>query len=790
LETLVLKETNMTNQKEIVQQAIALPKEARKRVLLSFKERELYPHLKNLLTRMDSGSLVEITHGSDEYGKDLVMVREDQFGRTVIAIVVKTGDIRAKTLGKIDEVKSQVNQAIAHPAVLKVISGSLPVSTVWVILAGELSNQAQKRLEQEVDTRNLQIFDLNWLIESFTQYYPQVFFEGQVMDLLQEKIQELEIRHMFCDRGKTLSECFVEPVVAVIDIPLTFDEEKLILAVREKKMPFSRLGSLTRAHRRLMLAGDPGTGKSVALAKLGIDMLRKASDSVIRKSGTKEIEIPILTSAMKMLDHSSCEEFVQRHIPYTEIRDRFRIVTILVDGLDEAPPDRREHVLEKAVDFSNQLGSSLIITSRKIDLIKSTPPGFNKYEILPFEFGQALALFDKLISDLHVLEVLKDGLDKIQFQVSLTPLSLNLLIELAESHRELPASVTELYERFCDLVLGRYDREKGIEVLFEYLVKKRFLSALSYDEFYKKDRLVIPEQDFAEFLSRYARLYGWDQESLQGFVCEVERAGVLDLQDAVVFRHRSFLDYFVAQYIYDNREVIENLEDKIVEIYFDDVWGDVAFFYIGLRRDIRHSTLEKIFAKKDGDLTTRIDKLLAGRLLQAAWHTTQEAKLQGIDSAVAYALPTRESFLELARRAESAIPGIYADFFVMAIADYSFGSGFLLEEVDLLFKRIQDQPSAEGLYRMLTLLWSVQRLLEPEGIREKTRAVLETMSKVPDLDLRDESIALLLLDLMEKKDKAIAKTIRKRLRILGKKYPRLLGDILPPGPRGARQRKK
>jgi Cdc6-like AAA superfamily ATPase len=632
----------MSEQSEIVQQAMALSKEAKRKILMSFKEVDLYPHLKSLLTEMDPKSLVEITHGPEEYGKDLVMVREDRFGQTVIAVVVKTGDIRAKTLGKIDEVKSQVNQAIAHPAILKAIKSPLTVSTVWVILAGELSNQARKRLEQEVDARDLKIYDLNWVIEHFTKYYPQVFFEGQVIDVLQEKIQDLETKHLFCKRGKTLSQCFVHPLVAVIDVPVKFDEKQFVLVVKERKMPFSRLNSLLKTHRRIILAGDPGTGKSVALAKLAIDMLRKASDRVIRGGGKREVEIPILMPAIELLDFDNCENLLREYIPHAEIRDRFQIVTMLVDGLDEAPPDRREEVLKKAGDFSMQLNCSLVITARKIDLIKSAPPGFNKYELLPFEFGQALALFNKLVSDSQVLDALKDGLDKIKFQISLTPLSLLLLVELAEDYREIPASITELYERFCDLILGRYDKDKGIEVLFEYLIKKRFLAVFAFKEFFGKERLEIPRGDFDEFLSSYADLYGWDKEALRGFISEIERASVLDFKDTVAFRHRSFLDYFVAQYIQDNREDFEDLEDRIAQIYFDDVWSDVAFFYLGLRRDIRCSLLEKIFANEEDDLSTYIDKLLAGRLLQAAWHSTQETRLFGIERAIEYAPLTRK----------------------------------------------------------------------------------------------------------------------------------------------------
>jgi hypothetical protein len=91
---------------------------------------------------------------------------------------------------------------------------------------------------------------------------------------------------------------------------------------------------------------------------------------------------------------------------------------------------------------------------------------------------------------------------------------------------------------------------------------------------------------------------------------------------------------------------------------------------------------------------------------------------------------------------------------------------------------------------MLALLWSIQRILEPGEVQEKVQHILETVDNIPDLSVRDESIALVLLKLIEQKDKAITKSIKKRLNKLGKRHPRLFRGILPLEPRGARRRKK
>src|SRR5205807_2643075 len=167
----------------------------------------------------------------------------------------------------------------------------------------------------------------------------------------------------------------------------------------------------------------------------------------------------------------------------------------------------------------------LLIASRKIDLLSITPTGFQKYELLPFGTGQALQLIEKVQNNPIAAENIRDGLDKMRYQIPMVPLSLILLIEIVEEHKEVPASVTELYERYADSVLGRYDKEKGIEVLFEYLIKKRFLAEMAYKQFSSKGLVEVGREEFDAFCGEYAEKYGLD-EQLALFVHEIERAGV------------------------------------------------------------------------------------------------------------------------------------------------------------------------------------------------------------------------------------------------------------------------
>ena len=467
--------------------AKSLPKDLRRKIIMDYRETDLHEFLKRLFQAMEPNYIVEITHGSYEFGKDLVIVKSDKFTQEIIGVVVKCGNIKGTTIGDVDglkervgkipfktterklsEISSQVQQALVHPAEMKSILESLSVSSVFVVLAGEFSKQARLRLTKELTTE-IKIFDIKWLIDNFTEFYPQIFFEGRVIDFLERKTRELEENHRLVNSGKNLSEYFVNPLIIPFSNPMRFNKNRIEFKKR-KKLRFSELVKLCKKARKLVLLGDPGTGKTGAMAKLTIEMYQNAHSRLLMKPGGFEgkIPVPVVVTARNLLESESIESFLTEYFKSEETKDRFQVDVVMVDGLDEIEFVNQQAVIDKLDEFSEELSCPYILASRKIDIINTLPQKYAKYELRPFEFKQAFQLFSNLISDSKVLDAMKETLVKIQAQILLVPLSLMLLIELIEEHKEIPASVTELYDRFFDLILGRWDKEKGIEVLFEY----------------------------------------------------------------------------------------------------------------------------------------------------------------------------------------------------------------------------------------------------------------------------------------------------------------------------------
>jgi len=164
----------------LTKQARALPYDTKKDYLLSLPETELHKELKSLFEKMEDKCLVEITHGPDEFGRDLVIKRQDPYGEYFVGVVVKKGDssgkITGKTAGVIDDVISQANQAFTNRCTLREIqSGSVSISEVLVIFAGRLTGGASKRIEAQLQQASIRVFVIGWLVDKFAEYYPQVF---------------------------------------------------------------------------------------------------------------------------------------------------------------------------------------------------------------------------------------------------------------------------------------------------------------------------------------------------------------------------------------------------------------------------------------------------------------------------------------------------------------------------------------------------------------------------------------------------------------------------------------
>lgn len=788
----------MENEAFLIKKAKQITKTNRMSYLMSLKENEIHRWLEKLFSRMDKEAIVQITHGNMEFGADLVIVRKDTFVKIVTAVVVKVGDIKGETSGDVDNIASQIDQCFTIPHEIQIKIDSLNVNEVWLVLVGELSVNARKKLKWQVKEKYktiLNIFEIDWLVEYFTKYVPEIFLGGEAVSFIGNEIEKIETSQSLSKKATTLnlSEWFVEPYMLTGGIPVVLDDTQHRLNVNPEKIKFTNIRSLLKKEDMIIISGDPGIGKTTALSKLRLDILREKMSLVIGDKKQEKIKIPIMIEAKELVDCANYEELIGKCVDLGKLTDEFEIETLIIDGLDEVPLVSREKIMDLSSKVCKNFDCGLIIGTRKIDTIKHPPKGVKNYELASFEISQAIHLIEKIVKDNSLLNTLKEGLSKISSQLPMTPVALILLIDIAEEEGEVPASLCDLYNRYFEMALGKWDiRDKDLKFLFQYEVKIHFLSQLAYVEFYNKDRLEISKKEFEEFINYYANTYGIDHKQIINFFNEIERAGLLIIRDNVCFRHRSFLDYFVALSIYNNQDLIEDMDQFIIGLYFGERWEDIAFYFIGLKKKMTTKLVDGLFAYPGDNFNIIASKYIVGRLLQAGWLTEVDIKVNAILKTLDYASLLKSKINKALEKNRESVGLIFSDFFLFITAGWSLGSITLLPALIEAYELLEDENNKEALQKLLIVFFTLQRYIVLQKREEIVNTVLNKISNSEEYNTEEKSRILLLLVLIEDRLGTLKSTIHRRCVRLARNNSELFKKLLPPyqQPRVYRKKRK
>ena len=784
-----------SRKQQLVSRAKSIPKKDRVQIIHGMAETEIHAVLGQCLSRVYPDSTVEVTHGRDEYGRDLVIVHADPIRRHAIGLVVKKGkqgqQITGKTGGPVDEIISQASQALSIPGNLKTFYDDVPVTEVWVVLAGEITNNARRRLRfqlgQEVPT-----FAMDWVITQLTESYPEAFFGGRVTDAVESALEAMELGAAYRETGLPLSDCYVEPVLQRVQVSGYAEDDNVTLA--RFKIGRTNVASMLDKDSASFVFGMPGSGKSFLLQKIAIEALHAASTSTLGNRGEGQVtRVPILLRACDALTIKNPEDIPFAGYP-AEVVANLAPSYILVDCLEELPPGDRATLLSQLKTVSEQIESQLVIATRTINFLPDALEGYGVYSLCPFTYQQSMKLLGKLVTDSGKLQTLKEGLAKHGNRLPLTPLALRLLVQLLDQHHEIPASITELFDQFTDLAVGKHDKDKGIASFFEWQAKKRFLSSFAFQGLMQNRQTSMSRDEFDAYVQQYASRYELRQDQIPDLIEELDRSCILDIDQMVSFSHRSYLDFYVGFHIYDHQSEISDVNALVEELYYEDVWGDAALFYVGLKKEIDVELLARLAEhaseapSADIRLRNSLGRFMIGRLLQAAWHSEADVKAEGIRTALSEVPGLRQRLEDMSKDQRSIA---WTDSLLLLLSRHAFGSVFLAQASKRVLDELAkvDKQSARELYQSALLLWGISGQLESDAVAELVEK-LEKRTVAGDLEAVEKARLLLMLRLPASDRRSVEKAIDKRIRRMAKRAPGTFRAILPKPSRPRHRKKK
>lgn len=275
----------------------------------------------------------------------------------------------------------------------------------------------------------------------------------------------------------------------------------------EKQEPLSALEAV-RTNRRIVLLGDPGSGKStfvnhlvLCLAKHGLDPF---GEWLARLQGWSPAEAAVVPLVIILRDFARqlpsqiteaeaevglLQSFVTTWfenqglaaiIPLFEERLDNGHVVLLFDGLDEVRPEQRAVIRKLVVDWATQYPTCrLVVTCR---ILSYQDPGwrlpeaqFSTFTLAPFDEDQIHAFIDAWYGELaalspeqkeraeylmHTLRQVIEHPEREELrEFAANPLLLTMMAQ-THAHAELPNTRAQLYNQVVNMLLHQWDQLK------------------------------------------------------------------------------------------------------------------------------------------------------------------------------------------------------------------------------------------------------------------------------------------------------------------------------------------
>ena len=575
----------------------------------------LFPTLKQLFVTM--GFLdVEITHGRDEYGRDLVFrTNTSPFGNEQwYAVVVKNKNTKAEDFEDGGEILRQIKLCFEYPW-FKGNGEEVYANQVIVVINGTETNNAKNILSkilQPHQRNNVTIWNYQLLESNIEKHIKDLFLAGKTgtqeeyeVNLYKErmtaKLSSLDnAKELFA--GYTIQD-INDIFVNVRTATRQYEQERN----KYSDTPLTVRGeiddsiSIINAGRNTIIRGIPTSGKTILLKRIGVNALQKYPSIAVFWFRFRNIDV----------EHFSLDEAIKNQ--YAEFSNggifdesKFTKTLLLFDALDEIKNEEtRKTIITKINEQStNHAKFVVIVTGRNIDLFDDSYyfESYDKCDLLPFNIGQAFNLVKKLIpNDKEKSTRFINAIKKHQLSYSLTrtPMALTLMAIMYKDNSidlaELPANITELYSKFSDYYLDKWDASKGLSAQYKYEEVKNIMGFIS-NHLHENHTYFITSGNLKEFLIELKGSHSFDElEDVDAYMSQLKERNTLlcyDSQhDRFYFLGASFQEYFTSIYYDDSNE------DDLLDRTYDEWWQNVIIFYNG-KNPKRTVFIDKMMTKQ------------------------------------------------------------------------------------------------------------------------------------------------------------------------------------------------
>lgn len=574
--------------------------------------KELHPVLHELFRNMPNISSVIYSQGSRENGADFVLCKRDDVleDEDYVGVIVKSTPIKQNH----DDVNRQIRECeLPRPAA----SGTkeIIISEIWVVTSKNVTRSAQDHIFHEYRSKKVKFFDAEKIVGLIDKFYPgywefSSFKLNKFIASQREIISKREGQHSLLPK-------IVQGLEFQCQIAKEVKEGRRKFRKRQER-PTSLVGEILK-NRFLFIEGGMGSGKS--------ELLRKTVKDLCSQDSIENLSlIPYLTTYRDLRD-SNLDFDVFVNGLEEQVDDETKELVVFVDGFDEtseSPEVKTDYICKLARSISARVKTKLVVASRPVleeKCVEELDRHYDRYSICALSYATIIGIIERICNGQKVSNKFRSDLQSSHLMQALpkTPMSAILLGRLlSENVKELPSTLPELYSKYTDLVLGRWDIQKGAGSEKEYETIQRITGYVAaYMLEHDLEFLGVNELNgiFKDYLS--VRRTGQNIDALMvAFLNRREIIGVSDDGNSMFFKHKTFKEFFYATMQLQQKGV----EAPIVKP-FDLYWQGAEYFYLGLVKDAPKRITELSRLLPGNDLEVLIKASTMGDFMLAAYQT-------------------------------------------------------------------------------------------------------------------------------------------------------------------------
>jgi hypothetical protein len=526
--------------------------------------------------------------------------------------------------------------------------------TIYILSPFHISNGFRDHISGLINNIKIEFIGREEIIELIEKHIPDYWkhddielldYERNYCDLILKE-SELKKLKIFNEKYQKLLDIFIEPKI------VHYFEDK------ETKTPIRKsitLENIIKDKDPIILSGEAGTGKSTLLKRIGETIIRE-------NQATEKKNLPIFISVVDLYEANFIVQIVieDKLKPFfktelSDITNEYQI-TLLIDSIDEFEIENQKGIAQQLNELCSEKGIKFILGTRSTDksILISEFNNYSSYSIARFNSQQINQFVNKFFINQQsraekLMEALKEN--RIIEKLPITPLSLSLIsILFEENDLEIPATITDIYDNFNSLLLGKAVVSSRIEFI-DISFKERILSLYALELLKRKEHNPMTLTEFMEFFQGYfsSKTLPIKKGTLEDVLTYlIENTGIIYLknQKYVAFNHDSFMEYFAALEIFKHQR---DEEIYYVEQFFDINWQNSAIFYAGKSKDMP-KFLENInnklnTAKNINDFFIGVNG--AGYILQALYQTDNLIRKETLEIALDLNLKAHDLLMKL-----------------------------------------------------------------------------------------------------------------------------------------------